>query len=82
MVYVSDHCVLRYCERVLGLDIEAIRAELQSPTVAKAVEIGCDTVILGSGARLKLVGDVVQTVLPKGAKDRHSTKHGVRRDHG
>lgn len=78
MVYVSDHCVLRYLERVVGIDIEAIRDELASPTVQQAVEIGCDTVILGSGARLKLKGDTVATVLPKRTV---RSKHG-RRAHG
>ena len=78
MVYVSDHACLRYCERVLGIDIDAIREELANPIIQQAVEIGCDTVILGSGARLKLKGDTVATVLPKRAA---RPKHG-RREHG
>lgn len=65
MPYVSDHAILRYLERVKGIDIEAIRAELNSPAVADAVAFGCDTVKRGDGSRLRLVGDVVQTVLPK-----------------
>lgn len=65
VTYISDHAVLRYLERVKGVDIEAIRAEMMSPAVDTAARIGCDTVRMGNGARLKLVGDVVQTVLPK-----------------
>jgi len=65
MSYISDHAVLRYLERVRGIDIEAVRAEMMSPAIDTAVQFGCDTVKLGNGARLKLVGDVVQTVLPK-----------------
>lgn len=64
MPYVSDHAVLRYLERVKGVDIEAIRAELTSPLIAVAVEQGCST-ILRHDCQLKLQGDVVSTVLPK-----------------
>lgn len=70
MTYVSDHACLRYLERVYGLDIEALKEEMMSPAVDVAVEFGCDTVKLGNGARLRLVGDVVQTVLPKPEKRR------------
>jgi hypothetical protein len=52
-------------ERVKGIDIEAIRAEINTPAVADAVAFGCDTVKRGDGSRLKLVGDVVSTVLGK-----------------
>ena len=70
MTYISDHAVLRYLERVKGVDIEAIRSEMMSPAVDTAVQFGCDTVKMGNGARLRLVGDVVQTVLPKAKKRR------------
>lgn len=79
MAYVSDHAVLRYLERVVGIDIEAIRRDLMSPTVQRAIDVGCDTVILGNGARLKLVGDIVQTVLAKEMRDHHHRKHGRKR---
>lgn len=79
MTYISDHAVLRYLERVKGVDIESIRAEMQSRALDAAVAIGCDTVILSGGARLKLVGDVVSTVLSAKMPDRHRRKHGVLR---
>lgn len=72
MTWISDHAVLRYLERVKGVDVEAIRVEMMSPAVDTAVAIGCDTVKLGNGARLRLVGDVVQTVLPKAKKRRRA----------
>lgn len=78
MAYVSDHAVLRYLERVKGIDIEATRAEMQSKALDTAVAIGCDTVILGNGARLKLVGDVVQTVFSKDMTDHHTRVHGAK----
>ena len=64
MPYVSDHAVLRYLERVKGIDIEAVRAELTSPTIDTAAAHGCDT-ILRHDCVMKLQGDVVSTVLPK-----------------
>lgn len=68
-MYVSDHAVLRYLERVKGIDVEAVRREIAEagPIVDAAAKIGCDTVKLGNGARLKLKGNTVATVLPKRA---------------
>lgn len=63
MVAISDHAVLRYLERVYGVDMVAVRAEMNVPGLAVAVAFGADTVKLGCGARLKLQGDVVVTVV-------------------
>lgn len=63
MAYVSDHAVLRYLERVEGIDIEAVRRKLSVDAVDTAAAFGCGTVVLGDGTRLKLHGDVVSTVL-------------------
>ena len=42
MIKVSDHAVVRYLERVEGLDVEAVRQTiasfLDSPTARKLVE--------------------------------------------
>jgi hypothetical protein len=52
---------------VWHIDVEAARAEMltAAPIVDAAAQIGCDTVKMGNGARLKLKGNVVATVLPK-----------------
>lgn len=68
MAYVSDHAILRYLERVCGVDIEAIRAQMTSPAIDQAAAFGCDTIIRGDGSRFKLHGDIVVTVLPKKAR--------------
>lgn len=65
MAYVSDHAVLRYLERVCGIDIEAVRAELTTATIDTAAGFGCETIIRSDGSRMKLHGDIVATVLPK-----------------
>ena len=72
--YISDHAVLRYLERVKGVDVEAARAEMMSASVATAIDIGCDTVKLGNGARLKLQGHVVQTVLTREMAERDNRR--------
>jgi hypothetical protein len=65
MAYVSDHAVLRYLERNCGIDVESIRQRLSVPGIDVAAAFGCETVILGDGARLKLNGDVASTCLAK-----------------
>lgn len=75
MAYVSDHAVLRYLERVIGVDIEAVRLHLTVKGIDTAAAIGCDTVILPEGCRLKLHGDVASTCL---RKPDHPRRHRVR----
>lgn len=65
MAYISDHAVLRYLERVRGIDVEAVRAEMMSPAIDTAIAFGCDAVVTGNGARLLIADDTVVTVLPK-----------------
>lgn len=64
---ISDHAVLRYLERVWGIDVDRAKAEMQasSHVVDAAASFGCDTVKMPNGARLKLKGATVATVLPK-----------------
>lgn len=59
----TDHAVLRWLERVAGVDIEGIRTHLTAHGIEAAAGFGCDTIVLGDGTRLKLHGDVVCTVL-------------------
>jgi len=68
MAYASDHAVLRYLERVKGIDIEAVRAEMMTAPIDQAAAFGCDTIIRGDGSRFKLHGDIVATVLPAPCK--------------
>jgi hypothetical protein len=64
---ITDHSLLRYLERVWGVDVEKARAEMMSAenAIATAAGFGCDLVKLGNGARLRLSGDTVVTTLPK-----------------
>lgn len=64
---VSDHAVLRYLERVKGLDVEKLRREI-------ADEVGAGSQVAGDRIRGKnrfvfvIRGNVVSTVLPATAR--------------
>ncbi|WP_375194661.1 hypothetical protein [Sphingobium sp.] len=64
-VDISDHAVIRYLERVKGVDIAALRAEMRSPALAVADEFGCKVVIGKNGERMIIQNGVVVTVLGK-----------------
>lgn len=64
MVQVSDHAVLRFLERVRGIDVEAVRAEMRCQAVKVADQFGCATVKRADGFRLILRNGSVVTVLP------------------
>lgn len=67
---VSDHALLRYLERVAGIDVTSHRHAVED-LVASAVDKGACGLISG-GHRYVLRGDRVTTVIP-----RHQTP-GVR----
>jgi hypothetical protein len=62
---ISDHAVIRYLERVKGVDITAIRAEMNTPALAKADEFGAPVLIGRNGERLVIRNGVVVTVIAK-----------------
>ncbi len=65
---VSEHALLRYFERILGYDLDAISQELLPPaTVAKIRQLGSGTYpvqVHGHPARIRVQDRVVTTVLP------------------
>jgi hypothetical protein len=61
---VSDHAVVRYMERVLGLDVDAIRREILTPERAQAIKFGAH-VIKAEGYVLRVEKNVVVTVLTR-----------------
>lgn len=64
-VQISDHAILRFLEQVYGIDIAAIRAEMQTPALAKADEFGAPVLIGRHGERLIIREGVVVTVIGK-----------------
>jgi len=62
---ISDHAVLRWLQRVKGLDINAVRNEMRSPAMVTAHEFGAPILIGKNGERLVIRDGKVVTVLPK-----------------
>lgn len=66
-VAVTDHAVVRYLERALGLDVEAVRTEI-ARAVKRGIAEGASGVRVG-GLWFRLEGAVVVTVLPGSSAD-------------
>lgn len=59
---VSDHALLRYMERVQGVDLERMHRRI-GKLVETGIEEGADGVVIG-GFSYKLKGKTVTTVIP------------------
>ena len=63
-IRITDHAVLRYLERVRGLDVEAVRAEIAaSCAIAEAHPTA--TAVLAGGFRFRIRANAVVTVIHK-----------------
>lgn len=76
MTEISDHAVLRYLERVKGVNIAAIRAEMDCPALATADEFGCPVVIGKHGERMVIRNGIVVTVIAKARLVGRTIDHG------
>jgi hypothetical protein len=77
--YVTDHAVLRYLERIKGIDIEQARREiaarvdkvLQDPRIADG-EVDCASGVVIDGYAFRLEGQTVVTVLKVNHPDKRT----------
>lgn len=60
---VTDHAIVRYLERVLGMDIEAVRRKI-GRTVDLALEHEGSNGVVSDGFVYKLRGNKVTTITP------------------
>lgn len=60
---VTDHAVLRYIERVLGFDVDAIRDRIMSKTVRDAIRSHAEAVTI-DGYRYAIKAGAVVTIMP------------------
>lgn len=60
-IHVTDHAVLRYCELVMGIDVQVVRAEV-TKTVAVAEEHQSCTAVTSNGLRYVLANDALVTI--------------------
>lgn len=67
MIGISDHAVLRYLERHKGVDVTAVRREIQAMVPARQLILGTDGHYdLGNGVIAAMPqGGVMATILPK-----------------
>jgi hypothetical protein len=59
---ISDHALMRYIERVYGLDIEAIRTEVMSDSIVAALKTGASAVTV-KGVKMLVKDGVIVTVV-------------------
>ena len=79
--YVTDHALVRYMERVLGYDVEAIRKSMVTPDVITALHIGASKVNI-HGIEFRCSDRKVVTVIDRGDKSgrpRHKGKKNRKR---
>ena len=76
MTIISDHAVYRYLQRVKGINMEAVRAEMQNPALAKEDEFGCPVVIGKHGERMVIREGIVVTVIAKARYVGRTIDHG------
>lgn len=61
---ISDHAVIRYLERKYGFDFEAIRAEMLTDPVRRAIDAGAEGVKFNGGV-FKIKGRTVTTYMER-----------------
>jgi hypothetical protein len=66
-VQITDHAVLRYMERAMGLDVEALRQDLERKLDAAARCGACGLTV--DGVNFRIVDGVVTTVLEVNKRD-------------
>jgi len=67
---VSEHAVLRYVERVLGIDIDEIRCSILTDEVANQIrQLGSGRFPLGNGFKAVVKQNVVVSIIGDHVKD-------------
>lgn len=61
---VSDHAMLRYLERVLDIDVDAMREALLTENVRNAMKMGASGVIV-NGVHFVIKGQMLVTVMTR-----------------
>ena len=64
---LSDHAIIRFLERSMGIDIDQVRARILNDKVRAAIKSGASAVTV-DGTRLKVSDNVIVTVLDTPAK--------------
>lgn len=62
---LSDHALLRFIERVLGVDLDQLRERLLSPAIVEAIKAGATEIIAGE-VTFVVDGVIIVTTLGPG----------------
>lgn len=60
--YVTDHALLRYMERVMGIDVERVRKEIMTEERKAVIKSGCNS-FTSNGFRYVLKNRAIITIL-------------------
>lgn len=63
-LHITGHAIQRYQERVENIPDDQVRAKLSTKAFTAAAAMGCTTVRLASGHRVKIKSGSIVTVLP------------------
>lgn len=74
---ISDHALLRYIERVCGVNVEDLKAELLTDAVVLAIKSGASAVKSPVGTMV-IKGSTVVTFLDAEMRPKRRTKRGMR----
>lgn len=77
---ISDHALLRYIERLCVVDVEALKAEMLTPSVVAAIKAGATGVKMPLGT-LVIKGSTVVTFLTADMRPKAKTKRGLARQY-
>lgn len=69
---LSDHALLRYLERIKGVDVEGARREIMTPSVIEAIKAMATSVIV-NGAKFLVRDGCVVTIMETEKKGRIRT---------
>ncbi len=74
---ISEHAVIRYLERMRGVDIDRLRAKI-GKVAEQGLEMGACGAI-SNGFVYKIQGGVATTIVHQNRPDRHFDRSGVKR---
>lgn len=72
---VSDHAVVRYLERVMGFDIDALRARIMTPTIERAIRSGVGRVRIPEGVVVVREGMITSFLPSENGAGRKKTRY-------
>lgn len=74
---ISDHALLRYIERIHGVDVDAMKAALLTEAVVLAIKSGA-TAVKSPAGTMVIKGSTVVTFLDPDMRPKRKTQRGMR----